>query len=56
MIVGDCGYFDSEGNFLAKFPLKINVFVTSGTCFYALETDEEGNQIITRYRYQIKLR
>lgn len=49
-------YFDSNGKFLAKFPLKINIFVVHRDCFYALETNEEGLEIIARYKYSLKIK
>jgi len=46
-------YFNSQGKFMAKFPLKITIRVIHNNHFYSLENDEEKYQRIVRYKYSL---
>jgi DNA-binding beta-propeller fold protein YncE len=42
--------FDSEGRYMAKVPLKISPRIWKGNNIYTLEEDEEGYQVVKRYK------
>jgi hypothetical protein len=45
-----CDVFDSEGKYIAKIPLKTQPWVWKRGKLYTIEEDEEGYQIIKRYK------
>lgn len=42
--------FDQEGRYIAKIPLKMRPMVWKKNKFYTIEEDEEGYQIVKRYK------
>lgn len=53
-IEGEEGYyydvFDAEGKFTVKIPLKSRPHVLKNNQFYTIEEDEEGYQVVKRYK------
>jgi hypothetical protein len=42
--------FNKEGKYIAKIPLKIYPLIFKNQKLYSLESDNEGNQVIKRYK------
>ena len=48
--------FDAEGKYIVKIPLKFRPRVLKNSKFYTIEEDEEGYQIIKKYKVTWKLK